>query len=98
MMVVLPPPVGPTKAATCPGSIVKLTSSRIDLVRTVPERHVVEFDGALERGAPDARARRSRTPPSVSSTSRIRSNPTLAFDTVSVIFDRSRIGLYIFPR
>ena len=28
----------------------------------------------------------------------MRSKPTTAFDTVSVIFDRSRIGLYIFPR
>ena len=51
-MVVLPPPVGPTKAATCPGSILKLTSSRIDLIRAVAERHVVEFDRALERGRP----------------------------------------------
>jgi hypothetical protein len=35
---------------------------------------------------------------SVSRISRIRSKPTPAFDTVSLIFDRSRIGLYIFPR
>src|SRR6266540_4051379 len=41
---------------------------------------------------------RSRTWLSVPSTSLMRSNPTAAFESVSVIFDRSRIGLYILPR
>ena len=52
MTVVLPPPVGPTKATTCPGATLKLTSSRIDLVRTVAKRHVIEFDCAFECGRP----------------------------------------------
>ena len=49
-MVVLPPPVGPTNAATCPGSMVKLTSSRICSSVAVAERHAFEGDRALERG------------------------------------------------
>ena len=55
MIVVLPAPVGPTSAATCPGSILKLTSLRIGLIRRVAEAHVLEFDIALEaRRAPRA--------------------------------------------
>ena len=48
-MVVFPAPDGPTIAATCPGSIVKLTSFRICLVGAVVEADLVELDPAAER-------------------------------------------------
>ncbi len=96
-MVDLPPPVGPTKAAICPGSISKLTSFRIACSGLYANDTLSNAIRPLKRPARRARGA-SRTPLSVSSTSRMRSRLTPALDTVSVIFDRSRMGLYILPR
>ena len=97
MRVDLPPPVGPTKAATWPGSIAKLISFRINWSWVYPNETLSNSILPLKRPARRA-LDRSRIPLSVSKTSRIRSNPTSALETVSVILERSRMGLYIMPR
>src|SRR5215471_4645474 len=96
-MVLFPAPVGPTKAATWPGSIFRLTSRRVGLARSYPKLTLMNSILPLKLGA-HRDPGRFLTWRSVSRISLIRSNPTAAFEAVSVILDRSRIGLYILPR